>query len=73
VADEAPAFARSQYGRMTAADRAGALEKAPTCPYCGEAPSTQVDHINALKQDWQSGGWADDLATRTARSTIRTT
>ncbi len=52
---------------MTAADRAGALEKAPTCPYCGDAPSTQVDHINALKQDWQSGGWVDDFATRTSR------
>lgn len=57
----------SQYGRMSAAQRAAAFEKASTCPYCGEAPSTQVDHINALKQDWESGGWADDFATRTAR------
>ena len=50
---------------MTTADRAGAFEKAPTRPYCGEAPSTPVDHIDALKQDWQSGGWSDDYATRT--------
>lgn len=66
AADEAPAFARSQYGRMTTANQAAAFERAPTCPYCGEALSTQVDHINALKQDWSSGGWADDFATRTA-------
>ncbi len=66
VAD-VPPFARSQYGRMTNAQRAGALEKSPTCPYCGTSSSTQADHINALKQDWQSGGWADDFDTRTAR------
>ena len=65
--DAVPAFARSQYGRMTAADRAGALERSPSCPYCGEAPSTQADHITSLKQDWTSGGWRDDVATRTAR------
>ena len=62
-----PAYARSQYGRPTVAQRAGAFDKAPTCPYCGESQSTQVDHINAQKLDWQSGGWADDFATRTAR------
>jgi hypothetical protein len=67
VADLAPAFARSQCGGVPSVGRAAALERAPTCPYCGEAPSTQVDHITALKQDWQSGGWADDFATRTAR------
>jgi|tagenome__1003787_1003787.scaffolds.fasta_scaffold20880132_2 5-methylcytosine-specific restriction endonuclease McrA len=67
TAADVPAFARSQYGRMTAAQRAGALGKSPTCPYCGTSPSTQADHVNALKQDWQSGGWTDDFDTRTAR------
>src|SRR6266536_2395754 len=56
LAGKAPPFARSQYGRMTAAERTAALEKAPTCPYCGQASSTQVDHITALKQDWEAGG-----------------
>ncbi len=67
VADEVPAFARSQYGRVPAAERAAALETTPTCPYCGTNPSSQVDHITALRQDWGAGGWADDFATRTAR------
>lgn len=62
-----PAFARSQYGRVPAAERAAALERAPTCPYCGQRTSTQVDHITALRRDWDAGGWADDFATRTGR------
>jgi RHS repeat-associated protein len=66
-AEDVPAYARSQYGRMTTGERNGALEKSPTCPYCGEAPSTQADHITSLKRDWESGGWADERATRTAR------
>lgn len=65
--DATPAFARSQYGRVGTADRAAAIEKSPTCPYCGQSPSSQVDHITSMKQDWTSGGWADDAATRTAR------
>lgn len=64
---EVPAFARSQYGRVSAGDRAAALEKSPTCPYCGKAPSTQADHISSVKQDWTNGGWADDAGSRTAR------
>ena len=64
---EVPAFARSQYGAVRTGDRAAAIEKSPTCPYCGQSPSTSVDHITSLKQDWTSGGWADDAATRTAR------
>jgi RHS repeat-associated protein len=67
LADNIPAFARSQYGRPSAAARAGAFERAPTCPYCGQSPSTQVDHIRALRHDWGAGGWADDLTTRTTR------
>ena len=64
---EVPAFARAQYGAVRTGDRAAAIEKSPTCPYCGQSPSTSVDHITSLKQDWTSGGWADDAATRTAR------
>lgn len=67
IADDVPAFARSQYGRVLAAERAAALERAPTCPYCGTSPSSQVDHISALRRDWGAGGWADDFATRTGR------
>jgi len=67
IADDVPAFARSQYGRVPAAERAAALERAPTCPYCGTSPSSQVDHIGALRRDWGAGGWADDFATRTGR------
>lgn len=53
--------------RLTQAERRGALEKSPTCPYCREAPSTQADHIMSLKRNWESGGWADERATGTAR------
>lgn len=67
AADEVPAFARSQYSRMSTSQRAGALEKSPTCPYCGTRPSTQGDHITSLKRDWESGGWADDRITRSTR------
>lgn len=67
IADDVPAFARSQYGRVPAAERAAALERSATCPYCGTNPSSQVDHISALRRDWGAGGWADDFATRTAR------
>jgi hypothetical protein len=49
-------------------EREGALEKARTCPYCGEARSTQADHNTSLKRDWESGGWADERGTRTARA-----
>ncbi len=38
LADDVPAFARSQYGRVPTAERAAALERAPTCPYCGTKP-----------------------------------
>ena len=34
---------------------------------CGENPANKVDHINSLKQDWESGGWSDEPAVRTAR------
>jgi hypothetical protein len=39
----------------------------PTGDMLGEAPSTQADHITSLKQDWESGGWSDERAARTAR------
>jgi hypothetical protein len=52
VVDDAPAFARSQYGRVPAAERAAALERAPTCPYTGTSPSSQVNHISAFRRDW---------------------
>jgi 5-methylcytosine-specific restriction endonuclease McrA len=67
AADSAPAYARSQYSRTPAGDRADAIAKSETCPYCGQQPSTQVDHIDSLKNDWDSGGWADDKVTRSAR------
>jgi RHS repeat-associated protein len=67
AADEVPAFARSQYSRMSTSQRAGALAKSPMCPYCGTRPSTQGDHISSLKRDWASGGWADDRITRSTR------
>lgn len=66
-AADVPAFARSQYSRMSTSQRAGALEKSPMCPYCGTRPSTQGDHITSLKRDWESGGWADDRITRSTR------
>lgn len=66
--DLVPAFARSQYGRLTAAERAAAIERGSTCLYCGTAPSTTVDHVTSLKQDWLSGGWLDDFVTRTNRA-----
>ncbi|WP_314324288.1 RHS repeat-associated core domain-containing protein [Paenarthrobacter ilicis] len=62
-----PDYARSAYGRMSPTDRADAIAKSPTCPYCGTSPSTQADHITAVKQDWVSGGHADDRVTRTTR------
>lgn len=37
LADDIPAFARSQYGRPAAAARAWAFERAPTHPCCGQA------------------------------------
>ena len=67
VADDVPAYARSRYGRVPVTERAGALERTPTCPYCGQNPSSQVDHIVSLRRDWGAGGWADDVATRTER------
>jgi RHS repeat-associated protein len=67
AADEVPAYSRQAYGRPSAAQRAQTLEQSPTCSYCGESPSSQVDHVNSLKGDWQSGGYQDDYATRTAR------
>jgi RHS repeat-associated protein len=67
-ADTIPAYARSQYSRMTPGQRAGALDKSPTCPYCGARPSTQADHITSLKNDWESGGWADGKVTRSTRA-----
>ncbi|WP_169501808.1 RHS repeat-associated core domain-containing protein [Kribbella catacumbae] len=63
-----PPYARSQYIRMSPSARAGALAKAPTCPYCGTKPSTAGDHIVSLKQDWDTGGWADDRVTRSTRA-----
>lgn len=65
--DEVPAFSRSAYGRVPGAARGQVLEDNPTCVYCGENPANQVDHINSLKQDWESGGWSDEPGVRTAR------
>jgi hypothetical protein len=65
--DEVPAFSRSAYGRVPGAARGQVLGENPTCVYCGENPANQVDHINSLRQDWESGGWSDEPAVRTAR------
>jgi RHS repeat-associated protein len=65
--DEVPAFSRSAYGRVPGAARGQVLGENPTCVYCGENPATQIDHINSLRQDWQSGGWSDEPAIRTER------
>lgn len=62
-----PAFARTQYGAVSGAERASVLARTPVCVYCGARPASQLDHISALKRDWDSGGWADDFATRTGR------
>jgi 5-methylcytosine-specific restriction endonuclease McrA len=66
-ATEVPRFDRSQYSRFTSADRQGALQKSPTCPYCGRAPSTEADHISSVKRDWVNGGYSDERAVRSAR------
>lgn len=67
AAADVPAYARSQYGRVSPGSRGAVLEENPTCLYCGKSPSTQVDHVTSLKEDWNTGGWADDAASRTAR------
>jgi 5-methylcytosine-specific restriction endonuclease McrA len=36
--------------------------------YCGRSLSTQVDHIQAYKQDWATGGWAESVAARMSRA-----
>jgi hypothetical protein len=64
--DEVPAFSQSAYGRVSSEVRGQVLENNPTCVYCGENPADQVDHINSLKQDWESCGWPDEQAVRTA-------
>jgi hypothetical protein len=62
-----PPYDRSEYPPLTKAQREAALAREPTCQYCGKEPSTQVDHIDPLKQDWQNGGWKDTRAERGAR------
>jgi len=63
----APAFSRSQYGRVPGSVRSNVLDDSPVCAYCGKNPATQVDHVDSLKNDWVAGGWLDDYATRTQR------
>jgi len=64
---EAPPFSRSEYPRLSPGEREAALAREPICQYCGKNPSTQVDHIESLKQDWTDGGWKDTRAARGAR------
>lgn len=64
---EPPPYNRSEYPPLTKAQRDAALAREPTCQYCGNNPSTQVDHIESLKQDWENGGWQDTRADRGAR------
>ncbi|MFI5729318.1 HNH endonuclease [Kribbella sp. NPDC051587] len=67
AAAEIPKYARKLYTRFTPKARTDALAKAPTCPYCGKADSTQADHITSLKTDWESGGWEDSRVVRSTR------
>ena len=62
-----PPYDRSEYPPLTKAQRDATLKREPTCQYCGQKPSTQADHIESLKQDWQNGGWKDTRAERGAR------
>ncbi|HEY0762426.1 MAG TPA: RHS repeat-associated core domain-containing protein [Pyrinomonadaceae bacterium] len=64
---EPPPYSRSEYPPLSQAQKDAALAREPTCQYCGNRPSTQVDHIESLKQDWQNGGWQDTPGTRGAR------
>jgi len=68
VAEEtAPAYARNAYKRLTPGERDAALEKAPVCVYCGQRPSNQADHVEALKADWYKRGWKDTRDVRSGR------
>ncbi|WP_449342081.1 polymorphic toxin-type HINT domain-containing protein [Streptomyces aurantiogriseus] len=63
---EGPSYARKKYKRPTAGVRTAAINKSPTCPYCGQNNSTDYEHVSPQKEDWDKGGW---LNSRDARST----
>jgi hypothetical protein len=63
----APGFARTQYARLSGSVRTTTLARSPTCSYCGKRASTEVDHIRALRTDWEGAGRFEDMATRSAR------
>ncbi|EOX4412988.1 SpvB/TcaC N-terminal domain-containing protein [Vibrio alginolyticus] len=64
---DAPAYARNKYKQVPRKLKAQVLEENPDCAYCGSKPSTQVDHIRSLKQDWKEGGYLDTREVRSAR------
>jgi hypothetical protein len=57
---------RTQYSNMSNSDRQDALATNTVCPYCGNAPSTQADHVYPVREHHQTGGWEDDKETRSA-------
>ena len=63
--DLTPKYFRNMYKRPTKSVRTTAINKAPTCPYCGQAPSAEFEHVDPQKSDWDSGGW---LSSRDVRS-----
>ncbi|MFC5005353.1 polymorphic toxin-type HINT domain-containing protein [Dactylosporangium cerinum] len=62
-----PPYDRDQYYEVEEGMRNHILTNEPVCVYCGERPSTQIDHVISLKLDWITGGHADDIATRSNR------
>ncbi|MCM2419875.1 polymorphic toxin-type HINT domain-containing protein [Streptomyces sp. RKAG293] len=63
--DLTPKYTRREYKRPTTGVRLAAIAKSPTCPYCGERPSVEFEHVRPQKEDWDSGGW---LSSRDVRS-----
>ena len=63
-----PPYARTAYNRVPQGVGDSVIGTNQICVYCGVRPSTHVDHIDPLKNDWETGGWNDDLPTRSARA-----
>ncbi|MEU6401428.1 RHS repeat-associated core domain-containing protein [Streptomyces sp. NPDC046985] len=63
--DLTPDYARKAYKRPTTGVRNAAIAKSPTCPYCDASPSTEFEHVDPQKGDWDRGGW---LSSRDVRS-----
>ncbi|HYI07797.1 MAG TPA: discoidin domain-containing protein [Thermoanaerobaculia bacterium] len=58
---------RRDYKRPTDAERKKVIDQNPICPYCGQRPSTDFEHVRSQKQDFDEGGWRDSRDVRSAR------